>query len=343
MTQASPHITVLMPVYNAAAFVEEAVASILVQSYPYIEFLIIDDGSTDGSAEKVLAMSDPRIRLIRHASNRGVRATLNEGLALASHELVARMDADDLSHPWRLEKQVAYMQQHPRCALLGSWVEVINEQGQALHTERVPDAHLYYNLTFECCLYHSSIIMRRSMALAAGGYREEHTEDYDLFWRLARRHPVHMLEETLLRYRVHGSNTHTGARRGLYEEAVRSRRQRHVRFYLGQGADAPDDFLRAYAYDPGPLCRQRSLARVHACLVLLDEITRRIITVHNPNNCPEAIRYMGAFKKNYLISQLAAHLPWRTMWMLLLRHRRLSLALRMSGSRIKQALAWKKY
>ena len=125
-----PRVTVLMPVYNAERFLREAIDSILGQSFKHFEFLIIDDGSTDASADIIASYRDSRIRFVRNRTNLGITPTLNKGIALASCELIARMDADDISHPQRLQKQFGYMKRNPECALLSSWARVISEDGK---------------------------------------------------------------------------------------------------------------------------------------------------------------------------------------------------------------------
>src|SRR3990172_2066353 len=111
-------MTVLMPVYNGEPYLASAVESILGQSFADFEFLIIDDGSTDRSCEIVRGYADPRIRLLRNSSNRGVIATLNRGLEEAHGEYLARMDADDISLPDRLAQPGAVLDAHPEVGVL---------------------------------------------------------------------------------------------------------------------------------------------------------------------------------------------------------------------------------
>jgi len=106
---AKPLVTVLMPVYNAERFLSEAMDSILNQTLINFEFLIIDDGSHDSSLKIIRSYDDPRIRLVQNEKNLGISATLNKGINLASADLIARMDADDISYPERLQKQYDYL------------------------------------------------------------------------------------------------------------------------------------------------------------------------------------------------------------------------------------------
>ena len=114
---AKPSITVLMPVYNAERFLAEAIESVLQQTFTQFEFLIIDDGSTDSSPEIVRSYSDPRIRFLQNEQNLGITATLNKGIELAQADLIARMDADDICYPDRLQKQMEFVAAHPDGAL----------------------------------------------------------------------------------------------------------------------------------------------------------------------------------------------------------------------------------
>src|SRR3712207_1463638 len=121
MNLTKPDVTVLMPVFNAEKYIRKSIESILNQTFKSFEFLIIDDGSRDNSAGIVRSYADSRIRFIQNDKNLGITATLNKGIELASCELIARMDADDFSYPQRLERQYAYFQKHPDCALVSCW------------------------------------------------------------------------------------------------------------------------------------------------------------------------------------------------------------------------------
>ena len=118
-----PVISVVLPVYNCADYVAEAVQSILDQTFSNFEFLIIDDGSTDATSNVLQGFRDPRIRSITQ-ENHGLAFTLNRGLELSRGRYVARQDADDISLPDRLGKQVAFLEAHPACALVGTWADI---------------------------------------------------------------------------------------------------------------------------------------------------------------------------------------------------------------------------
>lgn len=214
-------ITVLMPLYNGASYVCQAVESILNQSYRNFEFLIIDDGSTDAGPDIVTAMRDERIVLLRNPSNVGVAATLNHGLDVARGRYIARMDADDISLPDRLERQVRFMDEHPDVGISGGWVRCFG--GSELPcTCRVPGESrevAAYSL-FENPLWHMAVIMRRDVLnYYSLRYNPDfsRSEDYDLWIRAGRFFPLANLERVLVRVR----RTKGSATRANWNEVTR--------------------------------------------------------------------------------------------------------------------------
>jgi GT2 family glycosyltransferase len=205
-----PTVSVLMPVWNAERFVAPAIESILSQTFTDFEFLIFDDGSTDRSVEIVsrYADRDSRIRLFPRP-HVGYTRWLNEGLSLARGEFVARMDADDIALPSRLERQVDHLRRAGDCVAVGSSVYLIDSDAAPICEHRYdPDhesidgGHIAGEFNM---ILHPACTFRRSALLAVGGYREEfHTaEDYDLFLRLAEVGRLANLPEILLHYRKH--------------------------------------------------------------------------------------------------------------------------------------------
>lgn len=201
-------VSVLMPAYNCEAYVLEAVSSMLSQSFSDFELLVIDDGSTDSTRKLLESVHDSRLRLVSNERNIGLIGTLNRGLELAVGRYVARMDADDISAPERLEKQVQYLEANPDVHVLGSMVNLINEQGKAFgaisgYPKNADEIHRY--LLRECCLIHPSVMFRKDTVLAAGGYSASarHAEDYDLWLRLSDHHKIANLPDKLVSYRMH--------------------------------------------------------------------------------------------------------------------------------------------
>lgn len=201
-------VTVLMPVYNGRQYLREAIESILTQSYRNFEFIIINDGSTDDSEEIILSYTDNRIKYIKNEKNIKLIATLNNGLAMAAGKYIARMDADDISLPQRLERQVAFMESNPEMTLAGTWFESIGDIARVVKYES--DINLIrFKMLYQTQFCHPSVIVRRSIidqipVLFDPAYI--HAEDYELFSRIAYTYQVGNLPEVLLRYRVHQSN-----------------------------------------------------------------------------------------------------------------------------------------
>ena len=205
-----PLVSVMMPVYNVGRYVGKAVESILNQTFEDFEFLIVNDGSTDGSLEilREYAARDRRIRLSSRG-NIGLAGSRDELLKAAQGELAACMDADDISSPDRLEKQVAYLREHPECSLVGSRVTIIDPDGEPL---QVMGEHLEHEAIDRSLMnaegqsiYNPSVMYRRHLALQVGGYRQEYDymEDLDLFLRMAEVGRLANLPQPLLQYREH--------------------------------------------------------------------------------------------------------------------------------------------
>src|SRR3989339_1984497 len=123
-----PEVSVLMPVHDAGLFVEEAVHSVLQQTFTDFELVVMDDGCTDDTLARISRFKDPRIRIIRNEKNIGIAHTLNKALDLIRTEWIARMDADDICEPDRLATQVAVMRAHPDLAVAGGWVRLFGDR-----------------------------------------------------------------------------------------------------------------------------------------------------------------------------------------------------------------------
>jgi glycosyltransferase involved in cell wall biosynthesis len=219
-----PVVTVLMPVYNASGFVLEAVKSILTQSFTDFELLIIDDGSTDSSMAELAGIADPRVRLEKNEKNLGLIATLNRGLELARGEFVARMDADDLSLPTRLEKQVTFLREHPEIGVCGTATETFGFGSPQINTYLQTHEQLTTLLVFNSCLSHPSIMFRKSIADLRYDADFKHAEDYELWTRLMTQTRFVSLPEVLLKYRIHAAQVTSKQRDAVREMAMRVRR-----------------------------------------------------------------------------------------------------------------------
>jgi glycosyltransferase involved in cell wall biosynthesis len=200
-------VSVLLPVYNGARTLSAAIESVLAQTHRDLELLVLDDASTDQSADviRTYAARDERVRPVFHQRNEGLASTLNEGLERSEGELVARLDQDDEALPHRLRAQADFMAGHPTVVAAGSFVYHMGREPK--HDRLVefptdPD-DIRRTLADHNCLYHPSVIMRRSKILELGGYRAEfkNAEDYDLWLRAAKRHDLANVPAPLIRYR----------------------------------------------------------------------------------------------------------------------------------------------
>jgi hypothetical protein len=211
-----PLVSIVLPVYNCEQYLGDAVESLIVQSFSSFELIIIDDGSTDRSPDIIGSFNDERIRVFRQA-NQGLAATLNRGISLARGKYIARQDQDDLSRPDRISLQVAYMEGHPDCVLLGSWAQIMEADRlvERFHRHPVDELLLRYQLLFNNPFVHSSVLLRRSALLKVGGYTtdpdRQPPEDYELWSRLSRIGSVANIGEVLQIYReIPGSMSRIG-------------------------------------------------------------------------------------------------------------------------------------
>lgn len=196
-----------MSVYNGERYLREAIESILGQTFKDFEFIIIDDGSTDSSKDIILYYKDPRIRLIENKKNICLTKSLNKGIKAAQGEYIARMDADDISLPKRLKKQIDFLDEHKDVGVLGTTFYHIDNEGKIIFTKIVPLKNdiIQKELLKKNCFAHGSIMMRKDILEKVGGYREQikYSQDYDLFLRIAKHCKMANLEEALYKWRLH--------------------------------------------------------------------------------------------------------------------------------------------
>jgi len=222
-----PRVSVLMPVFNTSPFLREALSSVTAQSFEPFEFLVIDDGSTDGSLDILQdhLRLEPRMR-IRSRSNRGLIETRNELLAWAQGDLIAWADSDDLSLPERIRLQAAAFERDPSLVALGGSAQRIDPSGALLQLERYPAAHdLIVEEQFQGGgMRFPTTMMRREVAQAAGGFREPFRmgEDLDLLMRMGELGKLGNLDDTVYLYRQHLASVCAGlgSRWHGYRDAV---------------------------------------------------------------------------------------------------------------------------
>jgi GT2 family glycosyltransferase len=224
---AIPTVSVVMSVYNARRYVARAIRSIRRQTLREWELLIFDDGSSDGTRQILgrYASRDPRIRLLLN-EHMGYVTWLNEGLRQARSAFWARMDADDVALPYRFEKQVTYLRQHPDCVAVGADAMQVDAAGWPMGRLDVPLAHEQIEASLlegrGEALCHPVAMFRRDALMAVGGYRKECelAEDVDLYLRLAEVGRLANLPDVLLRYRRHFTSV-TASQQAKHGEALR--------------------------------------------------------------------------------------------------------------------------
>ena len=216
-TVAPPVVSVLMPVYNGEAFLREAVDSILGQSFADFELIIVNDGSTDATGALLAAISGPRVRVIENARNLGVTGSLNVGLDAVRGRYVARLDADDIAHPERLARQVAFMAANPDVVLLGSGHVVIDADGNPIERVRRPmsDAEFRWTALLYAPVIHPSVMYRAWLVREAGLRYDEHAdaEDYDMWLRMLAHGRGARLGQPLVTWRRHAGAIGVARRR----------------------------------------------------------------------------------------------------------------------------------
>jgi glycosyltransferase involved in cell wall biosynthesis len=197
----TPRVSVVMPVRDGERFLREALESTLAQTLADLELIVVDDGSTDATPEILAeaAQGDPRLRIQRQEPG-GLSVAINAGCALAQAPLIARMDADDVMLPDRLERQVVYLDGHPDVALLGGGIVLVDEKGNEIDRE---PGRLHLDFLVRNELTHSTVMMRADTFRALDGYRLDQSEDYDLWLRFDERYGVAALPEHVIRYRLH--------------------------------------------------------------------------------------------------------------------------------------------
>lgn len=199
-------ISIIMPVRNAEAYIRDSVESILSQTYGEFEMLIIDDGSADGTAEIARSFRDRRIKLFKR-ENLGLIEQLNFGLGQSCGEYVARMDADDIAHPEKLQHQIDFLEKNKDIQLVGTNFEFIDETGKTLMQKKLPEFHadIEFMMPFIDSVLHSSILTYKKVLLDSGGYDMNYSsvEDDELFLRLLTLgYKMHNLQKTLYKYRL---------------------------------------------------------------------------------------------------------------------------------------------
>jgi len=197
-----------MPVYNAGKYLGEAIQSILGQTFGNFEFLIINDGSTDNSLNIIKLFDDARIRLINHPKNMGLVASLNEGLKIANGQFIARMDADDISNPNRLQSQVDLLLTNPEIGLVGCHMDIIDEHKNIIGERIYQTSHdaIKVESLFRCPVPHPGIMLRKDYFINNNLFYNPsfsyYSEDYELWQRALSILKFANVDAKLLQYRI---------------------------------------------------------------------------------------------------------------------------------------------
>ena len=200
-------ISILMPVYNGAKYLNETIKSVLNSTFKQYEFLIVNDGSTDSSEEIIKSFKDKRIKYFKK-TNSGIGETLNYGLKNSNHEIIARIDSDDLIFPDRFLKQINYLKKN-KVDVLGTNAILINDKNYEFGETSFPTNHNQIKLkleALECPIIHPSVIYKKKLVISNGGYKENYAEDYDLWLRLIRNSVFNNVREPLIYLRKHSNN-----------------------------------------------------------------------------------------------------------------------------------------
>lgn len=245
----TPPITVLFPVYNASAYLKEAMDSILNQTFKEFEFLVINDGSTDESVEIIESYEDGRIRLVHNEENLGLIATLNKGIDLIDSKYIVRADADDICLPERLHQQYNFMEANPDIGISGTWHEMLGHpSGRKRGTKySTDDDMIRIKHMYQVHLTHGTSIIRKEV-LDEHNLRFDpdfkHAEDYDLFVRMSMYCKMSNIPEVLYLVRYHESSVSRQFRDVQKANSVRvSKRQ-----FKEMGIDLVDEEIALYQH-----------------------------------------------------------------------------------------------
>ena len=212
-----PKVSVLLANYNGDKHLNEAVSSVLNQTYDDFEFIIVDDASTDSSRKSIESYYDIRMKKYYAEKNRNIAYSLNLALSMASGEYIARIDSDDVWELNKLETQVQYMESHSECGACFTKVNIIDEYSNIANDVYNEYFQLFNDVENKSqkewlrfffyrgnCLCHPSVVIRRSALEQMGGYYHlayVPAEDYELWTRIVMKYPIHILEDKLVRYR----------------------------------------------------------------------------------------------------------------------------------------------
>jgi glycosyltransferase involved in cell wall biosynthesis len=240
-----PRISVVMPAYNSAAHLAEAIESVLNQTLGDFELLVVVDNSSDGTEDIVrqYEVHDPRVRLLVNKHTPGIVGALNTGLEAARGKYFARADADDINRPYRFEKQVEYLENHPDIYVLGGGFVPFDENGSrgAIHHPSSSISIAWHSVC-TARFGHPTVMFRREVFVELGGYPDVESEDFAYFSDVVKRYRGANMPLVLIDYRQTLTNrSKVMAQEG--KDSVRLKSLENIRYYLGESTEAEKFYL----------------------------------------------------------------------------------------------------
>lgn len=218
-----PLISVVMPAYNSGAYIKGAMESVFSQSYRFFEFIVINDGSTDATEHIIQSFADKRLVYIKNETNLGLVKSLNKGIAAAKGQFIARMDADDVCLPTRLEEQIALFETRPEAIVVGSDYYLMNGDKLTISKNINDSDYSKTLLLFTPCFCHPTVMMKNTPEI---NYEEEfvHAEDFRLWTQLASSGAFYNVNKPLLKYRTHNAQVSFNNRQTQLQISARIRK-----------------------------------------------------------------------------------------------------------------------
>lgn len=273
----TPAVSVNMIVWNGEKYIREAIESVLNQSFRDFELVIINCGSTDGSAEIIKSFSDKRIVLIENGERTPLMEARNQALRASRGEYIAFLDADDIAHPERLKIEMNFLKNRPDFGMVGSHVELIDEKSRPLGVswrEKIPSEKISVRLIFGSCFAQSSVMVRRN-ALPEEGYGSAYAEDHDLWVRVLKNWKGALLPKVLLKYRRHGANNSTEVKAETRQATERIIREKLLELGLNPTPEELATHQKSYGFAGAPEEIKKLIDKREAWLIKLREANRK--------------------------------------------------------------------
>ena len=310
-----------MPTYNVAPWVEDAIESVLKQTFNDFELLVVDDASSDDTLARVKNINDPRIRIASFSNNVGLAENLNRGMALINTELVARMDGDDIAEPYWLEHEVAFLDSHPDIGICSGGFERF---GTVKSLVRFPEHHedCLANMLFECSVivptFRMSLYREHGLRYSTEAFP---AEDYRFWAECLRVTKIYNLQETLFHYRMHPTQICTARREEQQKKVAATRRymlewlspdftEEEMQYYTGQfmapKITSPQDYTERKSFSRKLVNKNRSVGHFDEAALLRRLDKHLTLTLYNTiveryfNNGYSIFKYL-----QYLTSGLA--------------------------------------